>query len=61
MVNLQGDTYCDLAEVLAATGRTEEAAEALVQALDRYERKKNLAMVAQARPRLEALRAGATA
>ena len=31
---------------------------ALQQALDRYERKKNLAMVAQVRPRLEALRAG---
>ena len=41
-----------------AAGRTDEAAEALEQALDRYERKKNLAMVASARSRsLEELRA----
>jgi tetratricopeptide (TPR) repeat protein len=58
-LNLQADAYCDLAEVLAGAGRTEEAATALEQALDRYERKKNLAMVAQVRPKLEALRAGA--
>jgi tetratricopeptide (TPR) repeat protein len=58
-LNFQGDTFCDLAEVLAAAGRTEDAAEALEQALERYERKKNLAMVAQVKPRLEALRAGA--
>jgi tetratricopeptide (TPR) repeat protein len=55
-LNYQGDAYCDLAEVLAAAGRADEAAEALEQALERYERKKNLAMVAQVRPRLEALR-----
>ncbi len=57
-LNLQGDTLCDLAEVLAAGGRTDEAAAALEQALRRYECKKNLALVAQVRPRLEALRAG---
>ena len=55
-LNYQGDAFCDLAEVLAAAGRTDEAAEALEQALDRYERKKNLAMVAQVQPKLEALR-----
>ncbi len=55
-LNLQGDALCDLAEVLAAAGRTGEAADALEQALERYERKKNLAMVAQVRPRLEELR-----
>ena len=60
-LNDQGDALCDLAEVLAAAGRTEEAAEALEQALERYERKKNLAMAAQVRSRLEALREGATA
>ena len=59
-LNLQGDAYCDLAEVLAAAGRTDEAPKALEQALERYERKKNLAMVAQVRPRLEELRAGVT-
>jgi hypothetical protein len=59
-LNYQGDALCVLAEVLAAAGRTEEAAEALEQALERYERKKNLAMVAQLRPKLKALREGAT-
>ena len=42
--------------MLAAAGRIDEAAEALDQALERYERKKNLAMVAQVRPKLDALR-----
>ena len=56
-LNMQGDALCDLAEVLAAAGRTNEAAVALEQALERYERKKNLAMVAQVRPKLKALRA----
>jgi tetratricopeptide (TPR) repeat protein len=54
-LNYQGAAFSDLAEVLAAAGRTEEAAAALEQALDRYEHKKNLAMVVQVRPRLEAL------
>ena len=57
-LNYQGDVLCDLAEVLAAAGRTDEAADALEQALERYGRKKNLAMVAQVTPRLEKLRAG---
>jgi len=56
----QGDALCDLAEVLAAAGRTDEAAAALEEALDRYERKKNLAMIAQVRPRLKELRASVT-
>jgi ATP/maltotriose-dependent transcriptional regulator MalT len=54
--DLQGDALADLADVLASAGRTDEAADALEQALDRYERKKNLALVAQVRPRLEELR-----
>ncbi len=45
---------------LDAAGRTEEAAAALEQALDGYERKQNLAMLAQVRPRLEDLRVRAT-
>ena len=53
----QGDALCDLAEVLAAAGRSDEAADALEQALKRYERKKNLAKIAQVRPRLEPLQA----
>jgi class 3 adenylate cyclase len=55
-LNWQGEVWNDLGEVLAAGGRTDEAAAALGQALDRFERKKNLAMVAQMRPRLAALR-----
>jgi Adenylate and Guanylate cyclase catalytic domain len=58
-LTLQGDALCDLAEVLAAADHSDEAAEALEQALERYERKKNLAMVAQVRPRLAEIRAGA--
>jgi class 3 adenylate cyclase len=57
-LNSQGDALCDLAEMLATAGRTDEAAEALEQALERYERKKNLAMVAQVEPKWEALRSG---
>jgi len=56
-LTFQGDAFFDLAEVLAAAGRMAEAAEAYGQALDRYGRKKNLAMVGQVQPRLEALRA----
>ena len=41
-LNMQGDALCDLAEVLAGSGHDDEAAMALEQALDRYERK-NLA------------------
>ena len=55
-LNWQAEALCDFAEVLHAAGRTDEAAEALEQALERYERKKNLAMVAQVKPKLEELR-----
>jgi thioredoxin-like negative regulator of GroEL len=51
----QCDALCDLAEVLQSAGRTDEAAEALEQALDRYRRKQNLAMIAQVRLRLDAI------
>jgi tetratricopeptide (TPR) repeat protein len=58
-LNSQGDALCDLAEVLRTAGRLGEAADTLEQALRRYERKKNLAKVAQVRPKLDALRARA--
>jgi hypothetical protein len=45
----------DLARVLATAGRVAEAAAVLEEAVDRYERKKNLAMLAQVRPKLDAL------
>jgi tetratricopeptide (TPR) repeat protein len=51
-LNFQGDALCDLAEVLTAGGRSDEAAAALTQALDRYERKRNLAMARRVRARL---------
>jgi tetratricopeptide (TPR) repeat protein len=54
-LNWQGEAWSDLGDVLAAGGRADEAAGAFEQALDRFERKKNLAMVAQVRPRLAAL------
>jgi tetratricopeptide (TPR) repeat protein len=60
-LNHQGAALCDLAEVLAAAGRSSDAAGALAQALDRYERKKNWAMVAQVRPKLAELRKAAPA
>jgi tetratricopeptide (TPR) repeat protein len=54
-LNYQGDALCDLAEVLHAAGRSDEAEAALAQALERYERKQNLAMAAQVRDRLAKL------
>ena len=56
MLNLQGDAYADLAEVLLLAGKRREAAAALEQALGRYERKGNLVMAGRTRARLEALR-----
>jgi class 3 adenylate cyclase len=55
-LNYQGDALCDLAQVLHAAGQSDEAAATLAQALERYEKKKNLAMSAQVRERLAELR-----
>ena len=54
MLELQGDTYADLAEVLQAAGRSEEAAAALHEALDRYERKEIIPLARRIREQLEA-------
>jgi tetratricopeptide (TPR) repeat protein len=54
MLDKQGDAYADLAEVLSLAGRPREAADALEQALERYERKGNLVMAARTRDRLAA-------
>jgi tetratricopeptide (TPR) repeat protein len=51
-LNLQADAYADLAEVLALGGKREEAAAALAEALDRYERKGNVVMAERTRKRL---------
>jgi class 3 adenylate cyclase len=48
----QGNAFVDLATVLTAAGRTDEAAAALGEALDRYERKKNLVMAKRVRAQL---------
>jgi tetratricopeptide (TPR) repeat protein len=55
--NAQADTYADLGEVLTLAGRLHEAAEALEQALSRYEAKENVVMAGRMRERLAALRA----
>ena len=59
-LNWQGDALCDLADVLHAAGRSDEAAAALGQALERYEHKKNLAMSAQVRDLLAELHEAAS-
>ncbi len=56
----QGDAYFDLAEVLEAAGRREDATAAWHEALDRYERKGIIPLVRRARERLSALEAKAT-
>ena len=52
MLDAQGDTHADLAEVLLLAGKPDEAAAALEQALERYERKGNLVSTQRARARL---------
>ena len=51
MLDAQGDAYADLAEVLLLAGKPDEAAGALEQALERYERKGNLVSAERARTR----------
>lgn len=52
---LQGNAYYDLAEVLQAAGRRDEAAAAWHEALDRYERKGIIPLARRTRERLSAL------
>ncbi|HMI99592.1 MAG TPA: adenylate/guanylate cyclase domain-containing protein [Gaiellaceae bacterium] len=52
-LNYQGDALCDLAEVLELAGKPQEARAALAQALDRYERKRNIPAAARVRDLLE--------
>jgi tetratricopeptide (TPR) repeat protein len=61
MLDAQGDMYADLAEVLSLADRPQEAAEALEQALARYERKGNLVMAGRMRERLAAIRSSVEA
>lgn len=48
----QGDAFDDLAEVLVVVGKADEAAEALEQALERFERKGNVVSAGRVRARL---------
>ena len=50
-----GDAHCDLAVVLEAAGRRDEAVDAWRGALDRYERKGVLPLVRRVRERLGAM------
>jgi tetratricopeptide (TPR) repeat protein len=60
VLNMQGEAYASLAEVLAAGGRRGRAAEALEEALERYQRKENLVMAERVRARLAELRSAET-
>jgi tetratricopeptide (TPR) repeat protein len=51
-LSFQGDACSDLAEVLDGAGRNREATAALEEALERYERKRNLAMADRIRAKL---------
>ena len=59
MLDAQGDAYADLGEVLLLTGKPDEAAAALEQALERYERKGNIVSTRRAQTRLAEIRAAA--
>ncbi len=59
LLDAQGDVYADLAEALILTGKPIEAASALEQALERYERKGNLVSTQRAQTRLDELRRAA--
>ena len=51
----RGDALVDLAEVLEAAGRIDEAAATMREALDRYERKPIIPLARRTRERLAAL------
>jgi len=55
MLDAQGNAHADLAEVLLLAGKPPEAASALEQALERYERKGNLASAQRVKARLTEL------
>jgi class 3 adenylate cyclase/tetratricopeptide (TPR) repeat protein len=59
MLNMQGDAYADLGEVLLLSGKPHDAAAAFEQAVERYERKENLVSTRRARARLAEIGAAA--
>jgi tetratricopeptide (TPR) repeat protein len=60
MLNAQGDVYADLAEVLLLAGKPDDAAAALEQAHERYERKGNIVSAQRAQARLAELHEAAS-
>ncbi len=50
----QGDAWCELAEVLEAASRRDDAIDAWREALDRYERKGIIPLARRVRERLAA-------
>jgi class 3 adenylate cyclase/tetratricopeptide (TPR) repeat protein len=60
LLDPQGDAYANLGEVLQLTGKPDEAAAALEQALARYEQKGNVVMAERVRSRLAELRPSET-
>jgi hypothetical protein len=61
LLNDQAWAYADLADVLLLASRTNDGAEALQEALVRYERKENLVMAERVRARLAEVAAPDTA
>jgi tetratricopeptide (TPR) repeat protein len=59
ILDAQADAYADLSEVHLLAGKSDEAAAALEQALERYERKGIVVMAARMRARLAELQATA--
>ena len=57
MIDVQGDTWLDLAVVLEVIGKHDEAVGALEEAAERFERKENLLMLGHVRDRLARLQA----
>ena len=55
LLNFQADAFCDLAEVLEAAGRHEDATAGWHEALDRYERKGVIPLARRTRERIAAL------
>lgn len=61
MLDMQGDAYAGVGEVLLLAGKPDEAVAALEQAVERYERKGNLVSSRRAQKRLAEIHAEATA
>ncbi|MGE5273366.1 MAG: AAA family ATPase [Verrucomicrobiota bacterium] len=59
MPNFKGDSLVQLADILAASGRPDEATAAYAEALELYEQKENLVAARRVAQAVEALRAGA--